>query len=303
MPKHSSTLGTLHILAAGIGFGFLGIFGKLAFAAGLNVGELLFWRFATASVLLALILAVARPHALRVSRRQLFVCACLGLFGYAVFSTLYFTAVEGVSASLASLLLYTFPVFVTLGGQVFLGEHVRPLQWWALPLAAIGVFALVWDEIRTGGMEIRSWLAVAAGLGSALAYALYILASRKWQSEISPLTSGFYVISFATLGLFAFHRPDLSRVFSFGSLEVGCIVGLAVISTIGPMILFLSGLQRMNAAAASILSTVEPVTATLLSAIVFNEKLGWRHALGGSGVLSAVVVTVLGAKISSKEVG
>ncbi|MCM2281095.1 MAG: DMT family transporter [Bdellovibrionaceae bacterium] len=291
MRTNTSLSGALQILAAGIGFGFLGIFGKLAFASGMAVGELLTWRFATAALLLGLVLALSRPNTLRLDRFQLLVCAGLGVFGYAVFSTLYFTAIEGVSVSLASLLLYTFPVLVTVGGRVFLREAVRPRQWLALPAAALGLMVLLWGKI-----EVRAWTAVASGLGSAACYAAYILASRRWQTRISPLTSGFYVIVFATLALVVFHRPDPSRLLTFGTSEFGAIIGLAVISTIGPMIFFLSGLQKMSATAASILSTVEPVTATVFSALIFGETIGWGHVLGGIGILSAVVLTVMGAR-------
>lgn len=293
--SNSHLLGAAQVIAAGIGFGFLGIFGKLAFAEGVAVGELLTWRFATAALVLGIALAIANPRLLRINRQQFLVCAALGTFGYAVFSTLYFTAVEGVSVSLASLLLYTFPVLVTIGARVFLNESVRPIQWLALPAAAIGLVALLWGDI-----EVRSWYAVACGLGAATCYALYILASRRWQDTISPLTSGFYVIVFSTFALFLFHRPDPSRLAEFSPQAWGAITGLAVISTIGPMILFLSGLQRMSAASASILSTIEPVTATTLSALIFHEPLGLGHFIGGLGILSAVVLTVAGADRAGK---
>jgi drug/metabolite transporter (DMT)-like permease len=285
--KEHRLLGAAQIIFAGIGFGFLGVFGKLAFETGLTVGELLTWRFFAAGLILWLGLGLAGRALLRITGRQLFVCALLGIFGYAVFSTLYFETVKGVSVSLASLLLYTFPVMVTVGSRVFLREHVTPRQWLALPAAAAGLAALLWGEI-----DVRSWAAVLFGLGSALCYALYILANRKWQNEISPITSGVYVITFSAFALLLWHQPDPAKLTSFNATQIGCILGLAVISTIGPMILFLSGLQRLSGAEASVLSTIEPVTAAVLSALIFHERLGLGHFAGGVGILAAVGLTV-----------
>jgi len=287
MKSQSNWIPSAQILAAGVGFGFLGVFGKLAFASGLTVGELLTWRFFSATVVLGLILSITQPKRMKIESKQFLICLFLGAFGYAVFSTLYFMAVEGVSVSLAALLLYTFPVLVSVGARVFLHEHLSFKQWLAVPAAALGLLALLW-----GDLEIRSWASVAFGLGAALAYATYILVSRHWQREISPLTSGFYVMLSATVALALFHRPPVFQLFELTPSQWGYILGLAVISTIGPMIFFLSGLQNVSAAKASILSTIEPVTATLLSALIFSEPLRWAHLAGGGGILLAVIFTV-----------
>lgn len=280
-------LGGVQVLLAGLCFGFLGIFGKLAFASGLKVGEILAWRFLTAALILFTVLILFRRRLLRIDRHQLVICACLGVFGYNIFATFYFKAIEGVSASLAALLLYTFPALVTVGAWVWLKETIANRQKLAIAIAAVGCAALVWGEIT-----LTSWTAVVYGLLSALTYAIYILASRRWQKEIEPITSGFYVILFAGIALFVWHQPSISAFSNFSSSQYGYIAGLAVISTILPMILFLSGLQKLKGAEASVLSTIEPVAATVLSVLIFKEELGLSHILGGASILLSVLLTV-----------
>ncbi len=281
-------MGGLEVIAAGICFGFLGIFGKLAYATGMTVGEVLTYRFTLAAVTITLIAALFRRDLLRVTREQLVVCAGLGVFGYAVFASFYFKAFQGLSASLAALLLYTFPSLVTVGSWLWLGERISRTQKWAVFVAAFGCVALVWGEIT-----VRSWLAFAFGFGSALTYAIYILASRKWQKQIHPITSGIYVIIFASLALHVFHQPQIS---SLESNQLGYVAGLAVICTIFPMILFLSGLQKLSGAEASVLSTVEPIAATLFAYFIFGDQLGIGAAIGGISILVSVLLTVAGPR-------
>lgn len=286
--------GGIEVSLAGLCFGFLGIFGKLAFASGLNVGEILTWRFLSAGLILLLLLAIIRPRLLKIDRRQFLICFCLGVFGYNVFATFYFKAIEGVSASLAALLLYTFPALVTIGARLWLKETISHRQKLAIAVAAFGCAALVWGEIT-----LKSWTAVGYGLLSALTYAIYILASRRWQKEIHPITSGFYVILFAGLALFVWHQPSPSALLNFSSSQFGYIAGLAVISTILPMILFLSGLQKLKGAEASVISTIEPVAATVLSVLIFKEELGLSHILGGASILLSVLLTVSPARVNN----
>jgi drug/metabolite transporter (DMT)-like permease len=278
-------IGALQVLLAGCCFGFLPIFGKLSYQTGMQVGDLLSYRFTCAALVVTLATFIVRKKLLRVSKHELLVCAGLGAFGYAVFSTFYFIAFKGLSASLAALLLYTFPSFVTLGSWLWLKEKTNAAQKLAVLVAALGTGCLVWGEL-----ELRSWLAFAFGLGSGITYAVYILASRRWQKQIHPITSGIYVMWFAALALALYHRPSFQNV---TTQQLSYVFGLAVVCTIAPMILFLSGLQKLSGAQASVISTVEPVAATLLGFVFFNEQLSITHFVGGILVLVSVLLTVI----------
>lgn len=287
LKQHRRWIGVIEITLAGFGFGFLGIFGKLAYQNGLSIGELLTFRFLLAAGLMAGLMSLFSPKLLRISRRQLLICAGLGVLGYAVFASLYFKAIEGVSVSLASLLLYTYPVLVTLGAYFFLKEPVSRRQWLALPVTAGGLFILL-----NGDTQIHSWVAVAAGLMSALCYTLYILFSSRYQADIHPLTSGLYVMLFAGLGLFVIHGPNPMRAFSLSNTQSLIIFGIALVSTVLPLTLFLSGLQKLGNTQASLLSSIEPITAATLAALIFGERLSSLQWLGGALILVGLFLTV-----------
>ena len=109
-------VGALVCLASAVAFGAMGIFGKLAYEQGASVGTLLATRFVLAAALFWGILACT--GGLRVdrtlSRRDVGLAFALGGVGYCVQTGAYFAALERIDASLLGLLVYTFPVIVTV---------------------------------------------------------------------------------------------------------------------------------------------------------------------------------------------
>lgn len=299
-PQNSSNLdrkrllGAFQAIAAGCGFGFLGIFAKLAYLRGISIGELLTFRFWMATFILFSLLALLQRKLLRIDPRQFVVCMILGALGYAVFASFYFAAIKGVSTALAALLLYTFPTMVTIGAFFLYKEKIGVRGWLALAVASLGLGVLLWGE-----PVIHSWLSVWAGLAAAFFYSIYILASHRLQSQIHPLTSAVYVMLSAGIVLYIFHRPDVARLSSFQVEDWGLIVALAIICTIGPMVLFLSGLQKLSNNEASILCTAEPLTAAIAAYLVLGEILTAPQLIGGALIITSLVLTVFRKKAST----
>jgi drug/metabolite transporter (DMT)-like permease len=282
MNQQRRLLGFIQIIAASVCFGFLGIFGKWAFIHDLSVGELLSFRFVLASVLLWIILLLFRPDWTRISGRQLLISAGLGIFGYALFATLYFQAVEGLSVALAALLLYTYPLWVQLI-TFLLGEKPTTWQLLCTAIAFIGLVFLLWGQIT-----VTSFIAFICGLGSAVSYAIYIVVSGKYQNQIRPLTSSLYVMSFAAMALVAFHNPTVSKLESLTTVQALIVFGIAVVCTIVPMTLVLASLQKLKKTEVALLSMIEPLTATIASWILLREGLTLLQIIGAILILGGL---------------
>ena len=114
-------MGPLLCLLSAACFGAMGIFGKLAFAAGVSPHALLLVRFAMAAAILLVVL-ILRPQ-LRTGRVSaqptkrpalsagvVATAFGLGAIGYAAQAGLYFTGLQRMDASLLSLVLYSYPL-------------------------------------------------------------------------------------------------------------------------------------------------------------------------------------------------
>lgn len=277
--------GYIEISIASVGFGFLGFFGKQAYSAGLSVGEVLSYRFALAGLLIWIFLLLFKRSWIVLTIKQTLIASLLGICGYAFFSTLYFKAIEGLSVTLAALLLYTYPFWVNIFSHFFTHDKISKKEALCLIGASVGLVLLLWGHI-----EIKNGLAVAAGLGSAISYAIYVLLSGRLQKDVRPLSSTLYVITFGAVALFAFHTPDLSRMMAFSWPQIEAILGLAVICTIIPLTLELSALQKIRSKEVALVMMLEPITACILGVVLLREHMSLQQLIGALLILAALIL-------------
>jgi drug/metabolite transporter (DMT)-like permease len=298
-PRFSSrSLGIAQILLSGFCFGFLGLFGKAAFAKGATPGELLSLRFTLAGVLLLSFLAIRSRNRLRLPRTKIIWSVILGIFGYAVFSFFYFQALKGLSVSLTVLLLYTYPISVAAGAWIFLGEKIPRNRLFVIPMATLGLAGLVW-----GDFYVTNALALGFGIASAVFYSAYILFSRKYLEGVDVLPSAGIMQLAAGLTLGVFNWRDPAHVFELISEIWPLLLGLAFICSIAAMSLFLAGLQKLRSWEVSILSTSEPITSILIAFIFLDERLTHLQTLGGSLVLLAFIFVSLPSRMKERANG
>lgn len=278
--------GVLQVLLSGVCFGFLGVFGREAFKLGLEPRELLGFRFLLASVLLFLFVIIKFGLAsCRISRKQLFHFFLLGVFGYAVFSSFYFIAIQSLSITLAVLLLYTFPLWVTLGAWLFLKEALSLRQAFIVPVAFIGLTLLIGFDF-----QVHRPLGFFFGFASAITYSVYILLSRSWLQNVNSFVAVACIQFFAGLALFLSSYTTAERtLFVLGS-SWHLILGLALVCSVLAMTLFQSGLQKIQSWEASLLSTTEPLVGIALAAALYGEHLSSLQAFGAFLVLLSFIL-------------
>src|SRR4051812_23330680 len=281
--------GVILCLVSAAAFGGIGIFGKLAYGEGSTGGALLSVRFTVAAVLLWVLTASTGALAglRRMPRRDVVAALALGALGYGAQAGAYFAALERLDASLLSLLLYTYPVMVTVAA-IALGRDRASRRTTAALASACGGLVLVLAGAAAGALDP---LGTALALGAAVVYSTYILVSTRISVRVGPLALSTLVCTGAvcslTLGALVAGDLDPGAVSASG---FGWIGGLAVVSTVAAISLFFAGLRRVGPTAASILSTLEPVVAVALACAVFGESLGPAQLAGGALVLLAVLV-------------
>src|SRR5689334_22547792 len=129
----SSNKGIALVLLSAAAFGTMPIFAKLAYAqmsfsASAEVKTLLAIRFSLAALAMWLLWAWQRRSdrsvRVRLGLRALVPLVALGALGYVGQSFSYFTAIGIISASATGLLLYTYPILVTLMARIFFHESL-----------------------------------------------------------------------------------------------------------------------------------------------------------------------------------
>ena len=263
----------------------MAIFAKLAYDEGANAATLLTLRFASAAVVMWVIVA-ARGETRRLDRRTVVVGAGLGLFGYSLQAGGYFAALEHLDASVTALILYTYPGMVFVGAVLLGREHFSATKILALAVAAAGL-ALVLAGGASGALNSTGLL---LAIGAALAYTTYILVADTVIADADPfaLTAVVATGAFASVGSYTVLSGQFDA--GFGAGGWAALAGLVGFSTVLAITTFFLGLERVGPSTASIVSTIEPAWTVALAAIVFGESLGAVQLLGGALVLGAVVL-------------
>ena len=272
----------LLLVTSAVSFGALPIFGRFAYANGMNVQSLLATRFLVAGLILAaisLLRGVSLP-----GRSTLGMLVLLGAVGYAAQSTAYFNSIRFVPAAVTSILLYTYPVIVTVLSRPIYGVPLTRSRLVALAAAIGGTFLVASPH---GGLRVEG---VALGLLSAIFYSAYILTGKRVLEGVDPwlatavisISAGFAFLGFG-LGSGSYAPPGNPAAWL-------AVIGLAVMSTVVGAGAFLAGLRLTDPGRASLISTLEPVATAALAAIFFVELLGPTQLLGGALVLLAVGV-------------
>lgn len=289
-------IGIIEILLSGLCFGFLGIFGKTAYEQGVTSGEFLGFRFLFSSGILFFYFLFFRRKMFLLPGQKILQCLCLGVFGYAVFSSCFFRALHGLSASFTVLLLYLYPIFVLCGEKIFFGEKLSALKISAIPLQFFGLAVLIGVDFST--LDIVSLL---YGLGAAFFYALYILASSKFLKNISSWSSTFYIQLGAAAVLSGVYLQNFSHDKEIILHSYKILLATAIIGSLMAMSFFLSGLQKLKSYEASILSTAEPITGILLAVIFLGEHFRGLQILGALMILGAMLLVAISNRTHARQ--
>jgi drug/metabolite transporter (DMT)-like permease len=268
-------------------------------SGGIAASRLTEVRTTGAFLILAAALALVRPESLRVRRSELPVLLTFGVLGLAFVQWFYFEAISRLDIGVALLIQYIAPVLVALWARFAYHEPVRRRIWAALALSILGIALLVelWSGLTLDG------LGVAAALGSAVTFAVYILSAERAVTRRDPVSLvcyGFLLASIFWAVLqpwtsFPVERVDES-VSLLGRLEdislpVWLLMGwMVVLGTIVPFALLAASLRHIPASRAAITAMFEPVAATVFAYAWLGESLTAFQLIGALVVLGAILL-------------
>lgn len=263
------------------------------YADGINTCSVLFYRYAIAVVVLAVVMAVRRKP-LAVSRRDLAIMAVLGVL-FAASSLSLFMSFLFMGAGVASTLLFVYPVMVAVIMAVFFKERVTRSTVLAIALALTGVALLY----KGDGSKPLSGAGVSLVMVSSLTYALYIIIVNKSPLRMSSVKMTMYVLTFAVAVAVAMSFTDPANHLQLlhTPRQWGLALLLAVVPTVLSLLLMVIAVHDVGSTPTAIMGALEPVTAVVISVALFGELVTARLVIGIVLILAAVLLTVVGKNI------
>ncbi len=209
--------------------------------------------------------------------------AAIGLLA-AVFQSCYFTAVSLSSVSLATLVtIGSAPVIVLAVERARGRRRISRLAGSAASLALIGLSLLV--GLPGGGIAESAVLA-SAGLAvlAAGGFATLTLIGARPVAGLEHLTATGFGFTLGGLILLPVAAVSGGLGFAPSPATLGLLAVLATGPTAVAYTLYFRGLRTAPAGTAALLSLLEPLTSTVLAAVILGDQLG------ASGIAGAVIL-------------
>ena len=299
MVERRPLLGYAMVLVAASLWALNGAVSKAILTSGLTSVRLAEVRSTGGVLGLGLALVLLRPESLRVTRRELPFLAVFGILGLGFVQWFYFLAIHRLEIGIALLIQYLAPVLVALWARFAAKEVVRKRIWVALILSLAGLsFVLdVW-----GGPSLDAF-GVAAALGTAVTFALYILLAEHAVERRDPLSLVCLGLGFAAL-FWAIVQPWWSFPAGLVDDEVALegtllstrapvwvlMIVMIVAGTIVPFGLLVGAIRHIAATRVAIAAMWEPVAATVVAYAWLGEALSAVELAGGALVLAGILL-------------
>ena len=237
------------------------------------------------AIMIGIILLIINPKLFKIKPRDLWCFLGMGIASFSFFNICYLKSMElNNSLGTACILMYTAPVFIMLLSALLFREKITPIKLLCLAFALLGCILI------SGGESVTP-LGLIFGLGSGLGYGLYSIFSVYALKKYSFLTATFYAFVFSTISLLPF--TNFGKIFTLISADGTTLLlflGLALLITVLPYIIYTCGLRVVPASEASIIACIEPLVATLVGILVFKQKMGITAIIGMTFILAAVII-------------
>ena len=276
------------VLASGVLWGLIGIFNRRLTAAGFSVGSIVLIRNLGSMVFLGLLFLLKDRSIFRIRWKHVPIFLGTGVVSVLFFTLCYFSCQRLCSLAVAAVLLYTSPAFVVLFSAILWKEKLTKRKLIALVLAFLGCTFVT--GLWSGDASV-TLLGAILGVASGLFYGLYSIFGRYALAHYKPFTVTFYTFLFAGIGALAVLRPaEIAAGFSSAPGLVWVALGLIVVCTVAPYLLYTFGLAGMDSGKAAILASVEPVTAAIVGVLAFGEPMSAMVLLGLVCILGCVYI-------------
>ena len=294
LAKNMRLKGIILVLTAGILWGVCGTVAQYLFHyAGFTPEWMVVIRLLASGMILLLISAIKGEHRLDAiwrDRKDIWVLMLFSIFGLLAVQYTFFMAIDHSNAATATVLQYLTPMIITCYFALISKKLPTPKEILVVGLAILGTF-LIATEGNPNSLSI-SISALLWGIGSAFALAFYTLLPRK----LLPKWGSTLVLGWAMLigGIcLSFYNPPWKFTGEWSVYALIAVIFVIIFGTIVPFICYLESMKYIRATEVSVLASIEPVAAAVISILWLQVTFGLAEWLGTVCILSTVFILAI----------
>ncbi|MFI3226178.1 MAG: EamA family transporter [Clostridia bacterium] len=278
---------TIAIILAGFFWGTNGFFCRILVEGGLTSNQVVFLRFLGATIFFCVAIFCTDKQQFKIKKQDIWCFLGSGFCSLLFFTACYFQAMNVLSLSAAAILLYTAPIFIAIISRVLFKEKFTFVKLLALALSFTGCILVC----GVGNLSFSA-KGILLGLGAGLGYALYsVFCKLAYERGYTNNTVNFYSCGLASIGCqILWNTSDSFLLISHSPFSITIAILCAFLGCFIPYMLYSYGITVVNISKASILASIELVTATVLGVVLYREVMNFYSILGIIMILSAIFI-------------
>ena len=285
-------------ITAGVFFGTAAIF--IRFLQNLDAFSIAFWRLIIASIALATILFVFRKSfSFDLVKKNLKDISVLSFF-LALHFIFFVSAVKDTTILNATVLVNTSPIFSMFVSSFIFKLKPSRLAILGLTISFIGVCVIAYTETITANANANpeSFSPNLKGdleaVLAALVESFYLNYGRRIRNQMTILSTMFpiYMLTAIIVGVLSIPATNKILTLPTETAIVLPLLGLGILPTAMAHTLYFSSLSNLKSFETATMALLEPVGATVLGIILFQEIPAYLFVFGASLILLGIIFIV-----------
>lgn len=287
--KNNYALGVLLTLLGGIFWGFSGTCGQFLMQnCKMDTSFLVSVRLLVAGVILVVygfILDTRDMLGVWKTPNKIVRLLVFAIFGLAFCQFTYLEAIRHTNAGTATVLQYTAPVMIMVYTCTLARRRPSKIEVLCVILALAGTFVIA-THGNPSAMAITP-AGLVWGLVSAVAMAAYSLLPVELTKHHSGITVSAWAMLIAGI-VFLLAAQSWNKAPVLDASGIFALGGMCLFGTVLAYTMYLCGVQRVGAMQASMLASIEPVSATLFSLLWLKTPFMWVDIIGFACIFGTV---------------
>jgi len=276
--------GCLYAVFSAFCFGMIAILVKLSYQAGLRDMQLLAIRWLSGAAMLFFYLLLRDPGLLKANLRTIAKAAVLGAAFHFLGSMCFFKSLKYIPAATASLILYCYPVVVTLISGVVFRMRIERFVAISLALTTAGCSLVFYDAF----LKALDATGIVLAGATMITFSVCMIFTQIFLRGERPLTMSFYMVLSA----------GIAFTVAGGGIPVGSLdarqwaqaLSLGLVSTAIAYVFHFRAVETVGSAYTSIFSTFEPITTVAMAFAVLGEDIVLLQVAGVRLIVAGIVM-------------
>jgi len=247
---------------------------------------LAYYRFVISSVVILIMIKVGKGS-IKIDPKDIPKFVLSGFLGIVAYFYFQNTGINLTTASEASIIIASIPIFSLMLETVITKKKLSPLKLILVIISFIGVFIMIGGAQNSSG-NTNYKLGYLMMFGAVFSWVFYGITSKPLSEKYTQMTIVFYQGLFGAiiLGCLTYFEPTYTITWS-PTLIINLLY-LAVLCSGITYYFYNYAISHMGVATSNLYLNLIPLIAVVTGSILLKERISMNQLLGGLLVLSAV---------------